>query len=394
MLNNAENSSTRNVGIEAWFGGQNKAAVTEFLERKIEVIPEDSKKSVAAKEIGVFIGQDPTMRLKSGSIWAQFILPTSGSDLPSGTLVERWSVYDSAFGFKRALDEHIAGAYLPGGEQYQNRTEAVKLVNALLSRMQSDEITEDQMIELHDEAFQILFDVNYINSTHPDRVSFGQQVLRATEPKADNNLNRPNRRVILAAQRPLIIMDRALEQVIALKNLDRANEVDAECDFEELSLKAVLGKMKTLDSIKIGTGGFDEKAWKNFKYDAFHLLSPKTTILMSPYSSLAAKLRYGIFATNFENDVITLGKYMPLKNAIEFTDSMPILDEPNLGTRKRRIGQLLQIGSEGLNNLIEERYEGSKPKKPKQNRKNKIDQFWDEVDAKLKPMDEGVSKEV
>ncbi len=384
-----ESSFSHKGGIETWFGAQNKAAIAAFNDRKIDPIPEDSERSELALTLNTIFPDDETIRVtENGFPWASFILPSGEGKFSKGTLVERWNENESAFGLRRALGEHIAGSYLPGGEQHANRIRAVRHVNHLLSKLQGGRLSPDEMQRLHEESYATLFDSHYINSTHPDRETFAQQVLRATQPDTKGRQNQPAGRVILTAGRPQLITDLTLDDIIAIKNLDRANEIDSECDFEELALRTIMRKMKLLASKRVGTGAFDDEDWKEFKKDAFHLLSPKTTILLQPYSALAARLRYGIFATDFAKDVITLGKYMDFKEAIEFSDTVPILAAPTLEERKRRIESLLNHGEAGLNNLIEKRYEGSQPKAKSPRRLNADERFWAEIDMKYSDSDE------
>ncbi len=351
--------------IERWFGPQNKAAATSFYDRPLSIIPRDEDLSTQIGQMQLVCPDDGTMRVLEGILWVSFLFPTNDKSQPEGTLEEAWHHYGSAFDARRNLAENVAGSYIGSGEQRQNRFKAIRQANKILNRLQSGPLSDDEMAGLHNETAVVMNDAKYMASVIPQRMRTGEQLLLATQRDSRGRPNQPAGRMRIDSRRPHMITDLQVNDHIALKNLHRASELDTEFDFEETVLKRFERNAWELYYAKTGTGAF-ERDLPGFLAEAHNLLSPKTTILLQPYSLHGARLRYLLFATDFASDVITLAKYMELKEAIEFTDKYPTFNTLTLKEKRDRIQEIFLMTRKSINQLTEDRYEGPKLKVSKQ----------------------------
>lgn len=381
----AEEPFSHRGGIEAIGGPWNKAAVAEFNNRIITVIPRNPARSQRAYKMPQLLPDDDSMRLHGyGHLEISFLFqPTE--EMPNGTVIESWSTYKDAFGAYRALHDHIAEAYLPQGVQRGNRMGVVRHANTLLDRLQSGRISDDEMQVLHAETIDAMANARYLNSQIPGRREVGRQLLLATQKDKRGYTNQPAARMRITSQRPQIIGEILLDEQIAIKNLFRAAELDTEFDLEELAFKRFSENAKILGNMNVGTGSFNQKVLGEFLESSFNLLSPKTTILLQPYASYAAKLRYALFAKNNTDGLVTLMKYSR-KDAIEFSESSPIFSRLTMEQKKARILELSQLSQAYLNLLSELRHSPpeTKVKKPKKPTKDEL--FWQRLEADV-PVD-------
>ncbi|MDO8269393.1 MAG: hypothetical protein Q7T54_01835 [Candidatus Levybacteria bacterium] len=378
----AEVPFTKRGGVETLAGPWNKKAVAEFNSRIINVIPRSPARSQRAKKLPQIFQEDDSMRLhEPGFVEISFYFqPTY--DASPGTVIEGWSLYKDAFGAYRTLKEHIAEQYLEDGVQHENRLAVVRQANVLIDRLQSGSIPDDEMESLREETIESMAQAKYLTSKIPGRREVGRQLLMATERDKKGRRNQPAARMRVASQRPQIIGDLLLDEHIAIKNLFRAAELDTEFDLEELALKRFAQTAKIVGNMNVGTGAFNQKVLDKFLEGSHRLLSPKTTILLQPYASYAAKLRYALFAKNNTDGLATLLKYSR-EDAVEFSETSPIFSNLEMDQKKERILELSHMADAYLNILTELRHAPSMPKEKKPVKPNKSDLFWQELEENV-----------
>jgi hypothetical protein len=380
---------SRKGGIETAFGRGNRDIIGDFLNREFTIVPENPERTELALQNPLLTPFEDTMRRsREGVILVSFLRRSQDTNAPKNTLVERWAAFadpvnnDSAFDAERALREHVAGSYLPGGQQYDNRTLAFKQANVILNRLQEGRLNGYQSQQLIASTRKVMS--RYFSSPIPERLKTAQQFVKALEVDSSGRPNQPAGRVIVTAGRRPIIEDRLVDDVIVIKNLHRASLIDTECGFEDVALSQSAKLARFAASIN------DDRAFNLYLDDKFlpnmhYLLSPDT-IAIKPYSNLAAKLRFLLFAKKdidgVSDDDISMGLARYIGNeAYEFYDKHPFFT--TLITAKQRKERLEEFSGLCDGELEEIRNLRANPpkKEPKVKRDTNENAFWKRLKA-------------
>lgn len=379
---------SRKGGIETAFARQNRDLLGNFLKREFQIVQEDPAKSEFAIQQPLLVPHDDGIRhTKEGTLLVSTLRRSTNPDISSNTLVERWSVFDDpihhdvAFDVVRAFREHIAGSYIEGGQQYENRQSAFKQANLLLNKFSEGPLTDYQRESLISSTKEAM--AKYFSSPIPERLRTAMQFVKAIEKDAYGRSNQPRGRMILTRQRPSIINDRLIDNVILLKNLRRADIVDLEASFEDFGLEQSAELVNRASSIS------DNKSFNEFVdrllLKNIHFLISPDMIKMKPYSLLASKLRFLLFAKkgigDVANDDISMGLARYIGNdAYQFADKYPFFSSLQTTTeRRKRLFEFSKLCSEELNKI---RYlrENSPKEELKKARMTSIDKFWNRLD--------------
>lgn len=376
-------------GIEATFGRQNRDILGDFLKREFDVVPEDAQKSkIALSQPLLSLFEDSIRHTKEGVLLISTLRRSKDPNAKPGALVERWSMFDdpvnqdSAFDAERALREHIAGSYLPGGLQYESREKAFRQANVILKRLQSGPMNTKMRESLLSSTRTQM--AKYFSSAIYDRVNTAEQYIKALGPDRLGRANQPAGRVIVTSARRHVIEDRFVDEVIALKNLHRASLIDSESSFENAALFQSGQIARTAAGIEDGRSFNKYIAEKMFP-DMHYFLSPEV-IKMKPYANLAAKLRFLLFAQvgidGVSHDDISMGLARYIGNeAYDFADRYPFFK--NLDTAQHRRDRLIDFANicdDGLEK-IRGLHDNPPPKPPGNIRESAEKRLWNRLNT-------------
>ncbi len=345
---------TSKGGIETAMGARNQAiAAAHHAAPPAFHIENPERYREAMKARLLFVGE-PSVRCDTfGNVFYETVVPGMRPE-NQGKLFKRWHKRSSIF----TVRDDVVGIiedYEPDGIQYLHRTSAVKAVNRVDMRLQEGPLSESERDELRVSSINDMVNAGYTSSVYPERVKTATQLVKATELDILGRPNNPRGRMIAESRRPQLINDGLVADDILKKNRRRLSVIEAVCDLVEQDFENVARFSADTAGAKIGTGGFGTE-FIGYRNIVHRILSPKSSPLPKPYAELAAKIRYMLWARSFETDVVTLGKYMDFKEAIEFSDKYPCLERAaDSATRRDRVRAVAAEINEGIEKIREQR---------------------------------------
>jgi len=323
--------------------------VEDFHARKLDVEPFDPAISEKAEEA---LRLDPTEPAVLCDRYGNPLLRTvkpSVKRKDNGRLVEEWLQPADIFAARDKVIEIIA-KYSEGGTEFNHRKLVGEAMDQISERLQDGPLSNEQREELKSQTLSSMIEARYTESLYPERVRTANDLKRATQKDSLGRPNNPAGRFIVASRRPQLKKDELVADRTLKRNYRKLAVIEGYCDLMEKNFEYVASlSQDVLDNVI----SMDEyRAAVNYE------LSPVAGAIPKPYSELAARLRYILFAKDFEHGVINLSLYMKnLKEAILFSDDYPPFGSLTEEAEKlKRITDVARLMREGLKVIATKRY--------------------------------------
>lgn len=322
--------------------------VENFRTSKLDVEPFDPALSEKANEASRLFPDEPAVLCDQlGNPMLRVIRP-SVKKRDNGRLVEEWLRPQDIFAARDKVIEIIA-KYSEGGIEFKHRKLADETMDEVSERLQEGPLTNEQREELRSRILANMVDARYTDSLYPERVKTANDLERATQKDSLGRPNNPAGRFIVVSRKPQVKKDELVADRTLKRNYRKLAVIEGYCDLMEKNFEYVASLSQDVLDNKLT---IDEYR-KSVNYE----LSPVAGAIPKPYSELAARLRYILFAKDFEHGVINLGRYMNFKDAILFSDDYPPFD--TFTTREERITRITDVARlmrEGLKLITAQRY--------------------------------------
>ncbi len=322
--------------------------VENFLTTRLDVEPFDSAISEKANEASRLFPDEPAVLCDQ---YGNPMLRTIGPSVKkrdNGRLVEEWLQPSDIFAARDKVIE-IIKEYSEGGTEFNHRKLAEETMDLVSERLQEGPLTSEQREELRNQILANMIEARYPNSLYPDRVKTANDLERATQKDSTGRPNNPAGRFIVVSRKPQVKKDELVADRTLRRNYRKLAVIEGYCDLMEKNFEYVAGLSQ--DVLNNVLSQDEYRSIVNYE------LSPVAGAIPKPYSELAARLRYILFAKDFEHGVITLGRYMNFKDAILFSDDYPPFGSLTEEADKlKRITDVARLMREGLKVIAIQRY--------------------------------------
>lgn len=322
--------------------------VEDFHTSKLDVAPFDAAMSERAGKASRLFPLEPAVLCDQ---YGNPMLRTIGPSVKkrdNGRLVEEWLQPTDIFAARDKVIE-IIDEYSEGGTEFNHRKLAIETMDQVSERLQEGPLTYEQREELRTQILANMIEARYTDSLYPERIKTANDLERATQKDSLGRPNNPAGRFIVVSRRPQVKKDELVADRILRRNYRKLAVIEGYCDLMEKNFEYVAGLSQ--DVLNNVLSQDEYRSIVNYE------LSPVAGAIPKPYSELAARLRYILFAKDFEHGVITLGRYMNFKDAILFSDDYPPFVSLTKETEKiTRIEEVARLMREGLKVIATQRF--------------------------------------
>ncbi len=326
-------------GIEVAVMGKGLPSLAERMQNeRYELPPENPETDAFVQTLPRLIPFDSSMRSElDGSLWIGFDRQSQRpEDKGQIKRVLRWSHAEDIDSGIRMLKNHIAMAYGKDGESRGHVLTVVQQSNKILNRMQQSGITESELADLKNESAEALARSKFFTTYSPVKSRAATKTIAAVDKDILGRINPPRTRFMISKIREDLVRELFYADRIRGKNARRGVELVREREYERLCLETFKAETDELLQDRIGSGEFDDRV--QFYLRRIHwVLSPRA-IRVSPYSPLAAEIRFGLYATGNDQEVALLAGYVGDEEAATIQDAHEDFDSPSISAfRKKEI---------------------------------------------------------
>ncbi len=312
--------------------------------------------SEAFRNLLPFIPFDHTMRVTlPGDVLVTFLredLKVPEQDRKPHTLylVERVNPFEDIDAAARGLG-YVSESYnAREGEVTRNTLNVIEEAQQISYELQRTGITDQELLNMSQVAQLVFVQSKFASSESYDKVRIIAQTIKALSRDARNRINTPRSRLIMAQIREPLTRMIFKGREIRNKNLRRRTEILQEREMEQMYMKFVEQHVEDIFALSVGDGAFDN-GLRRFLELAHSYLSPRS-ILVKPYSPVAAEARFLLFADDRERlgpdgriAVERLSSYVGEGRASEIAVEKPFfeLDSFEKKARLLSIASMLQV---------------------------------------------------